>query len=87
MSIPVCLGDPTSHGGKVKTASSSFELEDGRTVALHLDIVTCPIHGDNPIIEHGGDGYEEDGRYWIVAGCKTQCGAVVQATTKEMDIE
>ncbi|WP_233411336.1 T6SS effector phospholipase Tle3 domain-containing protein [Paraburkholderia kururiensis] len=36
MNPPVCLGDPTTHGGVVKTASSTFNL-DGRKVALWHD--------------------------------------------------
>ncbi|WP_250865552.1 PAAR domain-containing protein [Caballeronia sp. INSB1] len=84
MKNPVCKGDPTSHGGVVKTASSSFDI-DGRMVALLHDIVTCPQHGDNPIIE-SGEGYEEDGRKWVADGCLTRCGSVVHAATKGMDI-
>lgn len=85
MTKPVCLGDPTSHGGIVKTASSTFELEGGRHVALFRDIVTCPQHGDNPIIDCA-EGYEEDGRKWVVDGCRSQCGSVVRATVEGMDI-
>ena len=85
MTQPVCKGDPTSHGGFVKTASSTWEI-DGRMMALHLDIVTCPWHGDNPIMEHG-EGYDEDGRKRITDGCKSLCGSIVRATTKSMDIE
>ncbi|SAL84242.1 PAAR repeat-containing protein [Caballeronia arvi] len=86
MTQPVILGDPTTHGGVVKTASSTFELEDGRNVALIHDIVSCPLHGDNPIIESGA-GYEEDGRNWVVHGCKSQCGSIVGATTEAFEIE
>jgi uncharacterized Zn-binding protein involved in type VI secretion len=85
MTKPVCKGDPTSHGGIVKTASSTFELEPGRMVALYRDIVTCPIHGDNAIIE-SRDGYEQDGRKWILDGCRTECGSIVKASTKKLDI-
>jgi uncharacterized Zn-binding protein involved in type VI secretion len=85
MTRPVMLGDPTTHGGVVKTASSTFELEPGKHVALLGDIVTCPQHGDNPIMECR-EGYDEDGRKWVAHGCKTQCGSTVQATTQDMDI-
>ncbi|SAK53419.1 PAAR repeat-containing protein [Caballeronia temeraria] len=84
MKQPVRKGDPTSHGGVVKTASSSFDI-DGRNVALLHDIVTCPMHGDNPIIECG-DGYEEHGRKLVANGCRTQCGSAVKATATGMDI-
>ena len=86
MKNPVRLDDPTLHGGVVKTASSTFDI-DGKMVALLHDIVTCPQHGDNPIVE-SGEGYDdEDGRKWAVDGCKTQCGSVVRATTTGCDIE
>ncbi|MGS0891685.1 PAAR domain-containing protein [Burkholderia stagnalis] len=48
MKNPIRLGDATTHGGIVKTASSTFDL-DGRKVALLHDVVSCPEHGDNPI--------------------------------------
>jgi len=48
----VRLGDPTTHGGKVISASSTTIVE-GKTVALVGDLVVCPIqgHGVNKIIE------------------------------------
>ncbi|KVL28906.1 hypothetical protein WS98_26620 [Burkholderia territorii] len=77
MKTPVCLGDTTTHGGGVKTASSTFDL-DGRKVALLHDVVSCPEHGDNPIVECG-EGYSESGRKWVVHMCRTQCGSQVIA--------
>lgn len=85
MAQPVCKGDPTSHGGFVKTASSKIQMANGRFVALRLDIVSCPMHGDNPIIE-ATKGYDEGGRSWVVDGCKSQCGSIVRATAKGFDI-
>jgi uncharacterized Zn-binding protein involved in type VI secretion len=77
MKTPVCLGDATTHGGVVKTASSMFTL-DGRKMALLHDIVSCPEHGDNRIVECG-DGYSERGRKWVVDRCRTACGSEVIA--------
>lgn len=84
MKKPVCEGDRTTHGGVVKKSTSTFRL-DGRIVALHHDIVTCPAHGDNPIIEHG-EGYREGGRKWVIDGCLTQCGSRVIASADGMKI-
>ncbi|MBY4730387.1 PAAR domain-containing protein [Cupriavidus pauculus] len=78
MKDPARLGDPTSHDGMVKTASSTFFV-DGRRVALIGDIVTCPKHGDNPITE-SGEGYSENGRSLAVHGCRSQCGSVILST-------
>lgn len=77
MNNPVRESDKTTHGGVVKRGSASFKL-GGHRVALLGDIVTCPKHGDNPIIEHG-EGYKEGGRKWVVDQCRTQCGSVVIA--------
>lgn len=77
MKKPICLGDATSHGGKVITASSSFTF-DGRKAAVLHDTVSCPKHGDNAIIE-AGEGFSDEGRPLVVDGCRTQCGAHVIA--------
>lgn len=79
----IVLNDPTSHGGKVMTASSSMEI-DGMPVALLHDLVSCPKHGPNKIIECEV-GYQEGGRGVVVHHCKTECGAVVRATQTGMD--
>lgn len=77
MKTLVCLGDSTTHGGTVKTASSTFNLH-GRKVALLNDVVSCPEHGDNPIIECVV-GYTESGRKWVAHLCRTRCGSQVIA--------
>lgn len=46
----VVLNDATSHGGKVSSASSTFDIQ-GKKAALLNDTVTCPKHGTNPIVE------------------------------------
>ncbi|MEG7441297.1 PAAR domain-containing protein [Enterobacter hormaechei] len=70
----VLLGDKTTHGGKVISASSSITV-DGKKVALVGDLVSCPIigHGTNPIME-GSPRRTFNGRAVVVDGCKCQCG-------------
>ncbi|GLQ50734.1 PAAR domain-containing protein [Dyella flava] len=75
MKVPACLGDPTSHGGKIITASSSYVFHSRKAAVLD-DLVSCPIHGDNPIVE-SGDGFSDEGRSLVVSGCRSRCGAVV----------
>ncbi|MFM0327060.1 PAAR domain-containing protein [Caballeronia glebae] len=84
MKNPVCLDDSTTHHGIVKTASSTFSLY-GRKVALLDDLVSCPEHGDNRIVECG-TGYSEGGRGWVVHHCRTQCGSLVIASAAGMSI-
>ncbi|MEI2264062.1 PAAR domain-containing protein [Erwinia sp. CGal63] len=73
----VLLGDKTTHGGKVISASSNIII-NGKEVALVGDMVSCPIkdHGTNPIIE-GASQRTCGGRAVVVDGCKCQCGCQV----------
>lgn len=73
----VLLGDKTSHGGKVISASSSITV-NGKAVALVGDRVSCPVpgHGTNQIIE-GSPQRTFNGRAVVVDGCKCQCGCTV----------
>ena len=80
----VVLNNATSHGGKVSSASSTFEIE-GQCAALLNDTVTCPEHGTNPIVECDMS-YEEDGRGVVVHGCKSACGSVVYASLPDVEI-
>lgn len=81
----VVLGDATTHGGKVTSASSSFDIS-GKYAALLNDTVSCPEHGTNKIIECDVSAYEENGHGIILHGCKTQCGASVIASIQDMEV-
>ncbi len=82
----VLLGDKTTHGGTVISASSTT-IVNGKKVALVGDMVSCPIpgHGTNPIIE-GSSDWSSDGRAVVVDGCKCQCGCQVISGTPECSI-
>ncbi|BBW76772.1 TPA: PAAR domain-containing protein [Klebsiella michiganensis] len=80
----VVLGDATSHGGKVVSVSSTFEIE-GKNVALLNDSVSCPEHGSNPIVECDMS-YEENGRGIVAHGCKSACGSVIYASLPDVEI-
>lgn len=79
----VVQGDSSSYGGRVTSASSTFEI-DGKKAALLNDTFSCPEHGSNAIVECDM-GYEEGGRGIVVHGCKTACGAKVFASTQAVD--
>jgi uncharacterized Zn-binding protein involved in type VI secretion len=85
MKPPVCLGDATTHGGNVIRVSSTLDF-NGRKAALLHDIVSCPIHGNNPIIEHG-DGFTDNGVPVALDRCRTQCGSEVIASGCGVTIE
>ena len=73
----VLLGDKTTHGGAVISASSTM-IVNGKKVALIGDKVSCPIpgHGTNPIVE-GSSEWFSDGKAVVVNGCRCQCGCQV----------
>lgn len=81
----VVLNDATSHGGRVVSVSSTFEIE-GKNAALLNDTVSCPEHGTNPIVECDM-GYEENGKGIVVHGCKSACGSVVYASVPDVEID
>jgi uncharacterized Zn-binding protein involved in type VI secretion len=71
------LGDSTSHGGKVVSASGSTAAL-GKGVALVGDQVTCPINGHGPcVIVEGDPAWTVDGKAVALEGHKTSCGAAL----------
>ncbi|AKJ43183.1 PAAR domain-containing protein [Pragia fontium] len=82
----ILVGDKTTHGGVVISASSSMVI-DGKNVALIGDKVSCPIigHGVNEIIE-GSPNWVSDGKVVVVDGCRCQCGCQVISSTPSFSI-
>jgi uncharacterized Zn-binding protein involved in type VI secretion len=75
------LGDSTSHGGKVISASSRM-MVDGKPVALLGDACTCPIKGHgSPRIVEGEPTFMVDGKPAAFEGHKTDCGASLIPST------
>ena len=76
MSRPICCeGDATSHDGKVVIVSGSFTI-DGRRVARVGDMVMCPAHGMNPILE-GDSTTLDEGIPLTLHGHHSACGSAV----------
>jgi uncharacterized Zn-binding protein involved in type VI secretion len=72
-------GDATSHGGKVLTGSHRITVK-GRRAARIGDTVSCPMHGDNRIIE--GSHRIKDGVTPLACdGNRTECGAYLNASS------
>ena len=73
----VLLGDKTTRGGEVISASSTM-IVHGKRVALIGDEVRCPLpgHGVNRIVE-GCPDWSEDGRAMVINGCRSECGCQV----------
>ncbi len=73
MPLVVRLGDTSSHGGAVITSAANTYYED-KLAARIGDILDCPIHGPNPIVE-GSGGQIVEGSPLARHGDHTACGA------------
>jgi uncharacterized Zn-binding protein involved in type VI secretion len=71
------LGDDTSHGGKVVSATSHVTV-GGKPVARLGDKCTCPKRGhNNCVIVEGDSAWTIDGIPVALEGHKISCGAVL----------
>lgn len=72
----VVLGDATSHGGSVITASGTY-LINGRRAVLSGDLVSCPLkgHGVTPITANRTS--RNGGRAMAATGDRCGCGATL----------
>lgn len=78
MSLPIVrIGDLTSHGGKVITASTTHTI-GGIGIARVGDKLVCPIagHGVNSIVE-GAANYLIAGRMVALQGHRGACGCTL----------
>jgi uncharacterized Zn-binding protein involved in type VI secretion len=77
-------GDATSHGGKILTGADRIKVK-GRRAARVGDKVSCPIHGDNEIVE-GSDRMKDGTTPLSRDGDRTRCGAVLIASSNEAQV-
>ena len=75
------LGDTSTHGGQIVTASDDT-ICNGRGVARVQDILACPIHGPNPIVT-GSPDVICNGRPVARIGSVCQCGAVISSGSED----
>lgn len=82
----VLLGDKTTHGGEVISASSTM-IVNNKSVALIGDKINCPIpgHGINAIIESSSE-WSSDGKAIVVDGCRCECDCQVISSAPDCAI-
>ncbi|HHR6043512.1 PAAR domain-containing protein [Providencia alcalifaciens] len=82
----ILLGDKTSHGGTVITATSDIII-NGKRAAKVGDLVSCPKkgHGTNAIIE-GATEFTCKGIPVAVDGSKTECGCYLIASITDFNL-
>lgn len=82
----VLLGDKTTHGGEVISASSTM-IVNAKKVALVGDKISCPKdgHGINSTVE-GSSEWISDGKAVVVDGCRCECGCKVISSAPDCAI-
>jgi uncharacterized Zn-binding protein involved in type VI secretion len=70
------MGDKLTHGATIITGSPTRKV-NGQPVARLGDMVDCPIHGKNPIVQVTGGMPMTDGRLTAHETAKAACGAVI----------
>lgn len=79
------LGDPTSHGGRVVSATGKLNIM-GKDVARLGDVCTCPKKGhDKCVIVEGDTTWSIDGVPVALEGHKTSCGATLISTLGNLE--
>lgn len=69
------LGDTSTHGGQIIT-SAAKKFCEGKKIARLGDILDCPIHGPNPIVEASAK-HTAEGQRIARHGDHTACGAAL----------
>lgn len=82
----ICMGDSTSHGGKVLEGSPNAKV-NGRPVAARGHKVFCPLcRGTFPIAE-GVPFHSFAGMNTAVEGMRTACGAELIASQHDVTVD
>ena len=76
----IVLGDTSSHGGTVQSATTGFTV-NGIAVAGHGDSFDCPVHGKVAVQASGG-GMRANGKTPARDGDTASCGARLTASQK-----
>lgn len=79
------LHDPTDHGGQVKTASATVDINSLGAARLG-DTVTCPIHGDNLIVSNCSSTVDWNARAAAHVGSVSACGSKITAGSPNLTV-
>lgn len=82
----IVIGDRTTHGGVVLQGSETMII-NGKAVARHGDLVSCPKCKGNYPISEGSSKMSANGRGVALEGMKTECGAELIASQSSMKAE
>lgn len=73
------IGDTSSHGGSLTATPVINTWCNNRKVCTIGATLSCPIHGDNPIVSTPVVNIWVDGNKLSTIGATTQCGATISS--------
>ena len=79
------LTDTSNHGGAVITAATKWACMD-RRIARRGDLLACPIHGVNPIVQ-SSPKHRCEGERIAREGDMTECDAHLIAQQNKWDMD
>lgn len=79
----IVLGDTSSHGGSVQSATAGFTVNRIPAV-VQGDTFECPLHGA-VTVQAPGRGMQANGKTPARDGDKTSCGASLIASQKNIN--
>ncbi|REG61371.1 putative Zn-binding protein involved in type VI secretion [Paraburkholderia sp. BL6669N2] len=80
----IVVGDTTTRGGKVITGSQ-VDVVDGKAIARKGDLVACPEHGVNPIVE-GDESLMVDDKPVALEGHHAACGCALVSACHTLSV-
>lgn len=80
------VGDTMTHGARLIFGSPT-KLVDNLPVIRIGDLVSCPIHGNNPIVSGCSPNVQSEGLFVSRLGAMSACGAMVISGSTTMEID
>lgn len=77
------VGDPTSHGGKVLNGSLNVFVNGKALALVGISMVSCPIHGTNPIVKGSNANVLTNGKQRAMVGAISACGSRITSGSSD----
>ena len=78
------LGDSSSHGGSITSSNTDHRtFVEGAEICVKGAILSCPIHGNQPIIGNLDNDWYVNGKKVVLDGSTAACGASIIASCKK----
>ena len=76
------LGDSSSHGGSISSSNQDGTVKaEGKVIPVQGAILSCPIHGPQPINSNLDEDWLINGKKVVLDGSQAACGAIIIASS------